>query len=335
MKHITILLTFALILTACHTSIPESYTPDATQPADEVSQPVESVLEDYPNLAPLALLSAYIDEEGDIWVDSSEWTSVDPDLFREYMFGTWKGHVWLNTYDCPETGQWQQKDYFVFDDSEKAAPINYRNAFGYYQYNDIIIFEYSNFQTGSNLLWLDKNKPDILYEEGILSGGGDDRHRYIFESFSESYNNLADMNLEINTLTRTDAPINQPENGFMSRLRLYEIMRDYDIPAELIYHISYDVEDALYDMIHMNGFFDTFPIYLIFESPNKLVFKSVIHLTWFDYTVSEWKTDSVEFTYTLEKINGEWVRMIEWHTDLILTPGSYECTWCNYDRMGL
>jgi hypothetical protein len=300
MKHIIILLTFTLILTACHTSIPESHTPDATQPADEVSQPVESVLEDYPNLAPLALLSAYIDEEGDIWVDSSEWTSVDPDLFREYMFGTWKGIAPYN----------QEHEYLILDDSEKAAPINYRNAFGYYQYNDIIIFYYTSFQVTSVILWLDINDPDILYAEE-------------FDPGNQSYLKLES---EVNYLTRTDAPINQPENGFMSRLRLYEIMRDYDIPAELIFYVDYMSEDST-RRIYTNGAFCTFPIYLVLQEPDKFVFKSSSIIIFVDDFY-------IDFTYTLEKTNGEWVRTVDVDCDesWIQTPYPEER---NYSWMGL
>jgi len=305
MKLIPILLTTLLLsLTACHALTPDLTHEEQTRrdrsttaPVPEPTQPIEDFLTDYPNLAPLALLSAYVDTDGDIWVDSSDWTSVDPNLFREYMFGTWEGEVWLNSDWCPETRQTIYRDYFVFDDSEKGQPLNLRHAIGYKQHNNTIIFQYSNFQTSAELMWLDMNNPDYLYHQVGTNG---------YDGYNAGNINIWG-DYPVPVLPKVDSHINQPENGFMSRLRLYELMEQYDIDFDMIFDIEYIIyEDELY-VAHftMNGYFNTFPIYLISESPDKLIFKSQI--IYFDYTES-----LIDVTYTIEKINGEWVRTVEY-----------------------
>jgi hypothetical protein len=55
----------------------------------------------------------------------------------------------------------------------------------------------------------------------------------------------------------------------------------------------------------MDGGFNTLPIYLVSEEPDKLVFKS--SLTWPDII----KGFNIDVVYIIEKINGEWERTVE------------------------
>jgi hypothetical protein len=55
----------------------------------------------------------------------------------------------------------------------------------------------------------------------------------------------------------------------------------------------------------MDGGFNTLPIYLVSEEPDKLVFKSSLICGWLMRGLV------VDIIYTTEKINGEWERTVE------------------------
>ncbi|MCL2697993.1 MAG: hypothetical protein FWE74_07915, partial [Oscillospiraceae bacterium] len=265
---------------------------------DEIEPPAqpEPEPEEYPNLKPLELLGYYIDEDGNVWVDISDWEICEPDVFREYMFGTWEGQAWMNWDD----EYLQLKDYFFLDDSEETYSHNLRFAYKYYRYGDTVIFFCSNYQVEGAIFWLDINEPDILYNEILYSRA---EGVYTLAKFSQAHIPPRNLSEEITYLIKIDGYVNEPENGYMSRLRLYEIMRDYDIDFELIFDIRHiEFIDGQYIHFTMDGYFNTFPIYLISEEPDKLVFKS---------SVSEMWEAFVDVIYIIEKVNGGWTRTIE------------------------
>jgi hypothetical protein len=282
--------------------------------------PFEDLLIDHPNLAPLALLDTFVDEKGDIWVDSGNWTTADPGTFRKYMFGTWKGYVWLNHDICPETFERTQREYFVFDDSEKGFPINIRHAYGYYQHNDTIILAYSDHQADSTLLWLDINNPDVLYHGFVAWGQG----RFA----GPAINADTDFSkINTTTLPRIETTINPPENGYMSRLRLYEIAKHHNIDLALLFHIEYIVynnDETFKEAFSLRADYTTYPIYLISETPDKFVFKSFITSNAYYYRhLDDGNINIIQVTYTIEKINGKWVRTVELDTELNSEESSF------------
>jgi hypothetical protein len=265
---------------------PEDKTPQEGEPSIEDDPPVE-IEPELPDLRPLELLGYHVTEDGVIYT-YGDWEICEPDVFREFMFGVWEGEVFMNWDDELQ----KQKEYLIIDDSEKGFSHNLRFANNYYRKGDTIIFYYSDYQTGVGISWLDMNNPNTMYWEWLYGGYN---NIYRFPSYIEK---------EIRYLTKTDAPINEPENGYMSRLRLYELMTEYDIDFEMIFRIEHDVYvRGQYLLFIMNGGFCTFPIYLISEEPDKLVFESELMYGYgFAY---------MDVTYTIERINGEWVRTIE------------------------
>jgi hypothetical protein len=310
-----------LLLAACVDSTPaEQLQADSEQPIideepeipaqeeqEEIEEPEPSPELSLHNVKALELLGYIIDEDGNIKTYSENWEICEPDTFREYMFGTWEGEMW----DYENGGY---KYYFVLDDTEDTAFINLKRANNYYRYGDTIIFLCSDYQTGSEILWLDINEPDILYSEWVNGG---DELGYIFMNLSDKIYPL-DPNHQISFLTRTDAPIAEPDNNFMSRLRLHEIMRDYGIDSHMIFNIEYMmyIEDhprfnpEQPAFFQMNGGFGTFPIYLISEGPGKLVFKSRL-MYGYGFSFIE------DVIYTIEKINDVWERTVEFDLEKI------------------
>ena len=298
MKKLLLSLTLLTLitLTACHTSIDKFYLLRNPKITEREISPEERI-----RLSPLELIGYIIDEETNyILSDMSKWDKGEPALFREHMFGVWEGHAFMNTnlYDEVEN-QWIPEEYLVLDDSEESYSFNLRHAWQYYQYGDTLIFLYSSFQAESYVLFLDMKQPDILYN-------------IVFSYYTKNFYICGPTAPEVPYLTKTDLPINEPENGYMSRLRLYEIMEEYGIDFNMIFYISYSTEDNPMIDFHMDGDYNTFPIYLLSQEEDKFVFKS----SWFDYFAGEW--GDFDAIYTIEKIGGEWVRTVEFDTDLIL-----------------
>jgi hypothetical protein len=301
MRILIIFLIVTIILGACGTgNIPENpVLPEAPVINDPIvitetnTPPVinnERELSPH-NIKALSLIGYYEDENGNIYTVSDNWELCEPDVFRQYMFGTWEGSSFLN---------WGEP-YFVFDDSEASEPANLKNAVEFYRNGSTIIFWASDRQTGGAIYWLDINEPDILYSEGVF-GGWNEGHTFFNLSMARSGDENFNLNHQINFLTRTDTPINQPQNGFMSRLRLHEIMRDYNINFDMLFDIRH-IETVGGQFLHfvMDGYYNTFPIYLISEEADRLVFKSEL---W------QFRYSFVDVTYTLEKADGEWIRTI-------------------------
>jgi hypothetical protein len=262
------------------TTLPVTTTPPVTTPPPEP---------DISLLKPLELLGSFYEESDRLWVDGDDWEECDPDVFREYMFGTWEN---------PEsTSGWFNNGRFSLDDSEETLRFSLQFASGYLRRGDTIIFYCSGYAEGG-IFWLDINEPNIIYHEGLQPHYDDSR--YWFPAFSRQ------MYGEIKYLTKTDMPINEPQDGFMSRLRLHELMRDYGIDSDMIFRITHEFyAGENFHSFQMTGGSYSLPIYLISEEPDKLIFKSSLIC---DRVIRGLVVDVV---YTIEKIDDEWTRTVE------------------------
>ena len=271
----------------------EEYDEPETTEKTEKTTPAVIDYEEYPNLKPLELLgNCYMTEDGIVYTNT-DWDKCEPDIFREYMFGMWEGD-WL-------FGE-LENHRLTIDDTEENFRYNLQWANKYQQKGDTIIFLCGDYQASYYVLWLDINNSNIMYGE-IMEGN----HGYsnVFTRLCVK-KDLKD-NIDINIFTKINSAVNEPENGYMSRLRLYELMEEYDIDFEMIFKIEYKAyTEYTGEQPHffvMDGDFNTLPIYIISEELNKFVFKS--KLMWgygFAY---------IDVIYTIEKVNGEWVRTID------------------------
>jgi len=259
-------------------------TPESNEPPTDdepVLPPDEPDEEDIPeeaftlpeNLLLLEMIGYYFNEEGSIILGNWE-TECPFDLYREYFFGTWDGDE-----------SWGRA--WIIDDSEKN---NMGGWFvGTYRVGDVLL-EVSHVQVEGGISWIDMNQPDIMYATG---GGHLGDGEYIMHvNGIERY--------RISVLTRTDAPVNEPENGFLSYLRQLEMAEKYGIDIAMLS----DIEDFADYQLWRDSYYCYKPIYLISEEPEKLVLKT---------TLSQWHFGDaeVDVVYTLERIDGEWVRTLE------------------------
>jgi hypothetical protein len=261
---------------------------DIYEPAEIIETPEEPEIEPEPeeenepepresDFSALELIGYRVDEDGRIIIGGWE-NECSPDVLREYTFGTWEG--------------WNRRDgYLIIDDSEENNCFSWLMG-GFYKYDNIIIFRNGGHAT-QYIYWLDISEPDIMHYIEVAATG--DNSSVIYW-----YNVYEDEGFTTNFVTKTDTPIKEPENRFLSILRLYEIERDYGINRDLLFEYRYIVDD--YYHFTMNYFFSPSPKYLISQSPDKLVLKSSISYFWEHF---------IDIEYTLEKINGEWVRTVE------------------------
>jgi len=231
-------------------------------------------------LKPLEPFGYKVTENGEILIKKNDFESVyEPDTFRQYFFGTWKGDY----------------DVIVMDDSEKGDYYVLRPWI--YRVNEsTIAVEFTSGGAGQ-LYWIDTNSPDKMYYIMDISG------------YDGEYHLAGNIKYQpYRVYTKTDAPINEPENGFISRLKLDELTNKYDINPYLFTDINQEEKGGLW--LHRDDNYINRPIYLISEEPEKIVVKTFVHgevnRTLEDgssYTIAE---GEVGVTVTVKKIEGEW-----------------------------
>ena len=240
----------------------------------------------------LELLAYYIDGEGNYRTDESQWrTTQDYELFRKYFFGTW-GNEFSDNY----SSWWE---HMVIDDSEQSSVMTekydwYSGLF--YEVNDrTLAFVYNNIN-GSSVCWIDTDNPDTMYYTyGHLSAGNSVTIPFFYNG------------LEIYALPKTDKAPNEPENGFLSIFKIYEMSYKYGIDLEMLTDIKYSDDSGTFSVQH-NGNVDFYPIYLVSEASDKIVLKTVLRDN-YNYFYED-QSKAAEADYTIEKINGKWTRTV-------------------------
>lgn len=244
------------------------------------------------NLSPAELLN-YIAEEDGIYVDRKKWTELeDYSLFRTYFFGEWKSSDIVLGWE----------PLMVLDDSEKSFfQANQRYRFlGFYEIDtDTLAFSVSD-SVENHLFWLDKNDPAVLYGIGLVAYPDELLFFYGLDS-AEDINPIV--------FTKTDAPPNEPEESFLSIFKLYEISKDYGIDFEMLVELQY-ITDIEYEgkkistRLAHDDWYQFYPVYLVSEAPEKLELKTQIGNGFYEKS-------EINLNYTIEKLNGEWVRTLE------------------------
>jgi len=243
------------------------------------------------NLSALELLGYYIDNDNNIVIGELPQTEYDFEMFREYFFGTWDG--W-GVFVYGESYPPEQK-YCVIDDSEKSNMYFHFLTGKLGRIGDNVVFNKFDAAGIGYVFWMDINEPDIMYSVRDLS-----YIDYIIKK--DEYEKIPDM---VKSLIKTDEPVNHPENGFMSSLRLIEIEVNYGIEPEMLVFISLETDDGF--KLIKDDLFLSSRIYLELETDNMLLFNSSVY---FEPAKYEWDFP-VDIIYTIEKVNGEWVRTVE------------------------
>lgn len=265
--------------TAFVTDLPPTTSPDeppVTTTAD-TAEPFEEK-----DLSALAMVGYVVDDEGRIYFDSDLWSySEDYDLFREYFFGTWE-----NVEEYPWT--------WIIDDSEQS---NLWFFGGFYKVDENVLAFTMSGNAEKRLFWLDKNDPERMYEEASEGGG----QLYQFQRKDH----------KTAVFTKTDAPPNEPENNYLSRIRLRELSRDYGIDIHEMIYIDCITDrevDGEKTTVHLDAGY--YPKYLISEAPDRLELKTSVGNGFLDVVF--------DARVTFEKVGGEWVRTVEFDGDVRL-----------------
>jgi len=239
-------------------------------------------------LKPFGLLGDYkVGDNGEILIKYPDGKSTyEPDTFRKYFFGTWE-------YSDRE---------MVVDDSEMCNNNIMLRAYVCWV-NDHVIVNVFTAGGAGQLYWIDTDSPDVMY--GINDVGGYD------EEFDLGGNIMWQPYMHV--FTRTDAPINEPENGYTSRLKLAEIVHDYGINSYLFTDIYQEEKNGV-TLSRDDLYFDR-PIYMISQTADEFVFKTSVYgeveTTLTDGSRYTLFNNIVDVTVTLKKIGGEWERTLQ------------------------
>lgn len=235
------------------------------------------------------LLNCYKDEDG-YWADGSDWTELtDYDLFREYFFGKWEFEY------IPELGD---SEPLIIDDSEKSYIAKYADYWYsgmFYRINGHVLAFVEGGTAGASIYWLDVDAPDTLY---VTFGGSRKYGTDLVYIFCDIY---VDKHIYVTALKKTSAEPNEPENGFLSMYRLYELSDKYGIEVEKLADIDYPEAISL---VHDHGP-NFYPMYLVSEAEDKIMLKTILWCYYYDD-----KSNAIEAVNTLEKINGKWIRTV-------------------------
>jgi RNA polymerase sigma factor (sigma-70 family) len=247
------------------------------------------------DLLPLGLLG-YTMREGEMFILQDNWTNtLTTDDYRRYFFGTWEI---VDSTDIDES-----RRTLTFDDTiNTRLNINFFDG-GFYDTRHGAIVQWFGSNVNENsIYWVEFDNPDVLYlTSGYNSPNGED--------FGDTFRNFnfADGEFVVTAYRRTDAPIAEPTDGYLSRLRLREISEDYGISWNMLTRMH--LEDAEGRNFFHNSHFWFFPIYLVSEAPDRIVLATQVG--------TGFREDEADVTFTIERIDGEWVRVIE--SDIELT----------------
>ncbi len=248
------------------------------QAMEELEERVEYVYD-----TPLNILGdCYKGDNGLIHVSDENWEVCDDyDILRKYFFGTWGESV-------PT----------IIDDSEKADIAKYYGSIhfvDFYKVSDTVYAMRYGGSAGGQLYWIDTNEPDLLCRAEGSPGGS-------------PHGILYDEELKMPMVWgnyKTDALVNEPENGFLSVFRLRELAKKHGIDYSQITDFEIQAEDGAR---YHDGYYYFSPMYLISESDERLVIKTTAQNADTVYFGAE----ETEVTVTFEKLEGKWSRKLDY-----------------------
>lgn len=301
-------------------------SPSAENTAVETSNAVSTAAAESPAADPFELLNCSADENGNYKFKSTEWKkSEDYDRYRDYFFGTWEGEfTYLNK---------EPHEQLVIDDSEKSYLAAERDCWfdGFYEVNDhVLAFIYST-SAGISVHWTDTDTPSFMYVASIKNPQAADDSDTVFDALSAISNDetnneisIAENDLifsdtkqkaKVYTLTKTIIVPSKPENGFLSTFKLYEMARDYGIDINDLVDIKFDADKGGDPFFSHDAKADSYPIYLLSESPERLVLAAKIS--------NIFGFEEMSAINILEKIDGEWKRTGMFFSECHDVPSDY------------
>ena len=306
-KYISSMLTVMLMLSfaACENVSDESSVqtdPHATESnsiniTGETAQATKSNAEE----SALSLLNCSTDEDGAYYADQTAWSaSNDYTLFRKYFFGTWEGS--FRFPECPE------QESLIIDDTEKSfvmTETGIKMLDGFYETGAGALAFMIGSDCGSAILWINSDEPDTMY---IVWGGS------ISPLWSRNENGEYSTVPIIYSLRKTDVPLNEPEDNFLSIFKLREMAREYEIDPILLVNIEYEIDGTA---LYHDDWYQLYPMYLVSEAEDKIVIRTSVG------NVGDIDLKPVYVICTFEKTDGEWVRTVKFDDTSISQPDDF------------
>ena len=147
--------------------------------------------------------------------------------------------------------------------------------------------------SGSAIIWIIPDEPDTIY----MTWGG-----MTSPLWSRNENGEYSAAPVVYTLKKTDEPINEPADNFLSIFRIYEIARKYGIDTELLVDIKYESDGTT---LYHDDWYQLYPMYLVSEAVDKIVIRTSVG------NVGDIDLKPVDIICTFEKAEGEWNRSVE------------------------
>lgn len=237
----------------------------------------------------LALLDFRIDTDGKFLIDIDNWQKSDDfDLFRNYFFGTWEGN--FRFPECPE------QESLIIDDTEKSfvmTETGIKMLDGFYETGAGALAFMIGSDCGSAILWINSDEPDTMY---IVWGGSTS------PLWSRNENGEYSTVPIIYSLRKTDVPLNEPEDNFLSIFKLREMAREYEIDPILLVNIEYEIDGTA---LYHDDWYQLYPMYLVSEAEDKIVIRTSVG------NVGDIDLKPVDVICTFKKAEGEWNRCVE------------------------
>lgn len=195
----------------------------------------------------------------------------NPELFRKYFYGFWENEHGLIVID--DAGYSVDDNYMCIDRDFFTGQVAILG--------DFII---TDGVTGGvrRTCWVDINNPDVMYMNNDYIVGDTESG----ETFYTIFNKI-------------DMPPREPPDNRLSTLGRLEFARDYEIGLDMLFYADEILENG--KKFYMDNRIFGAAVYVISEAPEKLELHAILD-------VVEGINDVDEIMFTLEKINGKWVR---------------------------
>lgn len=278
---------------ACESVSNESYEQTDSHTAESS---VTTVEEETAQTAPsgaeepaLSLLNCRVNEDGAYSIDQTAWApSDDYELFRKYFFGTWEG-----SFRFPE---YPEQKRLVIDDTENSfvmTETGIRVPDGFYETGVHALTFMIGSDSGSAIIWISPDEPDTIY----MTWGG-------MTSPLWSRNESGEYSAApvVYTLRKTNEPLSEPENNFLSIFRLREMAKEYGIDTDLLVNIEYESDGTT---LYHDDWYQLYPMYLVSEAGDKIVIRTSVG------NAGDTDLKPVDVICTFEKADGKWSRSVE------------------------
>ncbi len=286
---LTVILSFSV--TACENVSDESYVQTDPHTAESnITTVAEETVQDTPSSAEepaLSLLNCRANEDG-TYIDQTTWKSSDDyELFRKYFFGTWEG-----SFRFPE---YPEQKRLIIDDTEKSFIMTETGIrmLGFYETGVHALAFMIGSDSGSAIIWISLDEPNTIY---MVWGG------MTSPLWSRDESGAYSTAPVVYTLRKTNEPLNEPEDNFLSIFRLREMAREYGIDTRLLVNIEYESDGTT---LYHDDWYQLYPMYLVSKAEDKIVIRTSVG------NVGDIDLKPVDVICTFEKAEGEWNRSVE------------------------